>query len=166
MRGFMPISQIDMERVEDGSEFINQKLRVLVTAHDAVFTYGGGDPVVTQYLKLGARACHPVYNALDPDTHHPAEPEPAFRPQDEDGATYARKLEPEDRILDLSRPARELVDTVRALSPHIGARAELEGRNVIVWRARVAEDGTFEPVEVQPEGGRRMEYDAWLRGLR
>jgi methionyl-tRNA formyltransferase len=95
-----------------------------------------------------------------------ADPDPVFRPQGEDGVMYASKIEPEDRILDLERPARELVDTVRALSPHIGARAELEGRNVIVWRARVAEDGSFEPLEVQPEGGRRMEYDAWLRGLR
>jgi methionyl-tRNA formyltransferase len=95
-----------------------------------------------------------------------ADAAPSFRPQGEDGVTYASKIEPEDRILDLERPARELVDTVRALSPHIGARAELEGRNVIVWRARVGEDGSFEPVEVQPEGGRRMEYDAWLRGLR
>ena len=55
---------------------------------------------------------------------------------------------------------------MRALSPHIGARAELEGRRVTVWRARVGEDSGFEPLEVQPEGGRRMEYAAWLRGLR
>jgi hypothetical protein len=37
---------------------------------------------------------------------------------------------------------------------------------VTVWRARVDDTGTFEPVEVQPDGGRRMTYDAWLRGLR
>jgi methionyl-tRNA formyltransferase len=95
-----------------------------------------------------------------------ADTEPEFTPQPEDGVTYAAKIEPEDRILDLAKPARELVDLVRALSPHIGARAELNGRSVTVWRARVAEDGSFEPVEVQPQGGRRMEYDAWLRGLR
>jgi hypothetical protein len=35
-----------------------------------------------------------------------------------------------------------------------------------VWRARVREDGSFEPVEVQPAGGRRMAYDAYLRGRR
>ena len=93
-------------------------------------------------------------------------PEPEFRPQPEEGATYAHRIEPDDRVLDLERPARELVDVVRALSPHIGARAELEGRGVTVWRARVGEDGRFEPLEVQPNGGRRMEYDAWLRGLR
>jgi methionyl-tRNA formyltransferase len=95
-----------------------------------------------------------------------ADPEPTFRPQPEEGITYAAKIEPEDRILDLAKPARELVDLVRALSPHIGARAELHGRQVTVWRARVGEDGSFEPVDVQPAGGRRMEYDAWLRGLR
>jgi hypothetical protein len=35
-----------------------------------------------------------------------------------------------------------------------------------VWRARVGEDGSFAPLEVQPAGGVRMEYAAWLRGLR
>ena len=95
-----------------------------------------------------------------------AEPDPAFQPQPEDGVTYAAKIEPDDRVLDLAKPARELVDTVRALSPHIGARADLHERRVTIWRAGVGEDGAFEPLEVQPEGGRRMEYDAWLRGLR
>jgi methionyl-tRNA formyltransferase len=91
---------------------------------------------------------------------------PEFRPQPDQGATYAEKITPGDRLLDLSRPARDLVNVVRALSPHIGARAELHGRDVTVWRARVAADGSFEPLVVQPQGGRRMEYAAWLRGLR
>jgi methionyl-tRNA formyltransferase len=92
--------------------------------------------------------------------------EPSFRPQPDEGATYAEKISAEDRVLDLSRPPAELVNRVRGLSPHIGARAELHGRVVTVWRARVAEDGSFEPLEVQPAGGRRMEVAAWLRGLR
>jgi len=91
---------------------------------------------------------------------------PRFRPQPDDGVTYAEKIGPEDRELVLSRSARELVDVVRALSPHIGARAQLHGRGVTVWRARVGDDGSFVPLEVQPDGGRRMEYGAWLRGLR
>ncbi len=89
-----------------------------------------------------------------------------YRPQPEDGVTYADKITAADRVLDLSRPSRELVNRVRALAPHIGARAELHERDVIVWRARIGDDGSFEPVEVQPQGGRRMEYRAWLRGLR
>jgi len=92
--------------------------------------------------------------------------QPSFRPQPDEGATYAEKISAEDRVLDLALPAEELVNRVRALSPHIGARAELHGRVVTVWRARVAEDGSFEPLVVQPEGGRRMEVGAWLRGLR
>jgi methionyl-tRNA formyltransferase len=92
--------------------------------------------------------------------------DPTFRLQSGAGATYARRIAPEERVLDLSRPAQELVNVVRALSPHIGARADLHGRPVTVWRARVGEDGSFVPVEIQPSGGRRMEYEAWLRGLR
>jgi methionyl-tRNA formyltransferase len=92
--------------------------------------------------------------------------DPQFVPQAEEGVTYADKIAPADRELDLDRPADELVRRVRALSPHIGARAELHGRRITVWRARVGEDGAFEPVEVQPEGGRRMDAAAWLRGLR
>jgi methionyl-tRNA formyltransferase len=89
----------------------------------------------------------------------------AFVPQPEEGVTYAEKLTPADRELDWSRPARELHDRIRALSPHIGARGALEGRPVIVWRSRLAE-GELELLEVQPEGRRRMTYEEFLRGLR
>lgn len=95
-----------------------------------------------------------------------ADPFPAFVPQTEEGATYAEKISREDRLLDLSHPAGELVRRVRALSPHIGARAVLHGRPVTVWQARVAQDGSFEPLEVQPDDGKRMDVAAWLRGLR
>jgi spore maturation protein CgeB len=52
--------------------------RALIDSYDLVFTYGGGDPVVRAYESLGARQCIPVYNALDPGTHHPAPPDPRF----------------------------------------------------------------------------------------
>lgn len=45
---------------------------------DIVLTYGGGDPVVYGFRTLGARECVPIYNALDPDTHHPVRPDPRF----------------------------------------------------------------------------------------
>jgi spore maturation protein CgeB len=54
-------------------------LRRRVPRYDLVLTYGGGEPVVGRYRALGARACVPVYNALDPGTHHPVAPEPRFR---------------------------------------------------------------------------------------
>ena len=87
-----------------------------------------------------------------------------FRPQ-EGEMTYAEKIGPSDRELDWSRPAEELHNRIRALSPHIGARAELHGRRVIVWRSRVS-DGRLEILEVQPEGRRRMTLAEFERGLR
>jgi spore maturation protein CgeB len=52
--------------------------RRLVPRYDLILTYGGGDPVVRAYTAFGARACMPIYNALDPSTHHPVTPDPRF----------------------------------------------------------------------------------------
>jgi spore maturation protein CgeB len=51
-------------------------LRELIGRYEMVLTYGGGQPVIDRYAALGARSCTPVYNALDPHTHHPAPPRP------------------------------------------------------------------------------------------
>lgn len=50
----------------------------LIPRYDLLLTYGGGDPVVHAYTALGARRCVPIYNALDPETHHPVPPDPRF----------------------------------------------------------------------------------------
>jgi methionyl-tRNA formyltransferase len=119
------------------------------------FSIGPGDDAGAVY----GRAAEVAARLLDPLPER-------FAPQADEGATYAEKIAAADRELYISGPAEDLVRRVRALSPHIGARAELQGRPVTVWRAQVAANGSFEPLEVQPEGGRRMDYAAWLRGLR
>jgi spore maturation protein CgeB len=53
-------------------------VRRMLPELDMVLTYGGGPPVVSAYEGFGARRCVPVYNALDPTTHHPAEAEALF----------------------------------------------------------------------------------------
>ena len=53
--------------------------RPLMPRYDLVLTYGGGDPVVERYRAFGARDCVPVYNALDPETHHPVSPAERYR---------------------------------------------------------------------------------------
>jgi spore maturation protein CgeB len=50
----------------------------LIPKYDFVFTYGGGDPVKRAYESFGARECVPIYNALDPTTHHSVRPDPRF----------------------------------------------------------------------------------------
>jgi spore maturation protein CgeB len=62
----------EMRRSED------HPVRRALGSLDLVLTYGGGPPVVEAYEDFGARRCIPVYNALDPSTHHPVEPDPRF----------------------------------------------------------------------------------------
>jgi len=78
---------------------------------------------------------------------------PAFEPQSEEGAIYADKITAADRELNLDDPV-DAWRRVRALSPHIGARGELDGKRMTIWKARL-EDGRFVPEVVQPEGRNR-----------
>jgi spore maturation protein CgeB len=64
-----------LDRIERNPE---DAFRSLIPQYDIVLTYGGGNPVVAGYRKHGARMCVPIYNALDPDTHHPAPSDPRF----------------------------------------------------------------------------------------
>jgi spore maturation protein CgeB len=64
---------LDRMRADDADPF-----RALVPRYDLVLTYGGGDPVVRAYESFGARRCVPIYNALDPSTHHPVAPDARF----------------------------------------------------------------------------------------
>jgi spore maturation protein CgeB len=57
-----------LARVENES---TDAFRACIPRYDFIFTYGGGLEVIKRYLKLGARNCHPIYNALDAETHHP-----------------------------------------------------------------------------------------------
>jgi spore maturation protein CgeB len=52
--------------------------RALIPRYDLVLTYGGGQPVVEAYEALGAASCVPIYNALDPATHHRVPPDARF----------------------------------------------------------------------------------------
>lgn len=45
----------------------------LIPLFERILTYGGGPPVVREYLLRGARACTPIYNGLDPSEHRPPE---------------------------------------------------------------------------------------------
>jgi methionyl-tRNA formyltransferase len=140
-----------------------------VTIHRTVKELDAGPIAAAERFPIGpdddagavfARAAEVAVRLLDDVL-----PAPAFTPQPEEGVTYAEKITAADRELDWERPAEELHNRVRALSPHIGARGLVEGRPVIVWRTRV-EDGRLELLEVQPEGKRRMTYQEFLRGLR
>ncbi len=140
-----------------------------VTVHRTVKELDAGPVAATARFGIGLDdTAGDVYEraaAVTPDLLDEALAHGEFVAQSETGATYAEKIGPADRELDWSRPAKELHDRIRALSPHIGARGELHGRRVTVWRSRLRGE-ELELLEVQPEGRRRMTYDEFLRGLR
>ena len=110
------------------------------------------------------------------------------QPQDDALATPAPKLFREEGRLDATRSAEALHNHARGFSPAPGAWLALpDGKALKVLRTQVgapveAEGGTFawdgphaafvagdgkalRLVEVQPEGGRKMPGEAWLRGV-
>lgn len=64
-----------LERIDQDAA---DPFRALVPRYDAIFTYGGGEPVVREYTRFGAKSCRPIYNALDPSTHHPVKADARF----------------------------------------------------------------------------------------
>jgi spore maturation protein CgeB len=64
-----------LERVQTNAD---DPFGPLIPHYDLILTYGGGPPVVNAYKSLGAQDCVPIYNALDPETHHPVSPDPRF----------------------------------------------------------------------------------------
>jgi methionyl-tRNA formyltransferase len=140
-----------------------------VTVHRTVKALDAGPVAATARFAIGLEdTAGDVYEraaAVTPELVDEALADGELVAQPETGATYAEKIGPADRELDWSRPPKELHDRIRALSPHIGARGELHGRRVTVWRSRLSGD-ELELLEVQPEGRRRMTYDEFLRGLR
>jgi methionyl-tRNA formyltransferase len=103
------------------------------------------------------------------------------RPQSAEGMTMTRPLRREDGRLDASRGAAQLERQVRAYQPWPGSFLDTPVGRVIVWKAESSADGpgqgTFDSegvgvgdggrlrlLEVQPAGGRRMSWDAFVRG--
>jgi methionyl-tRNA formyltransferase len=105
---------------------------------------------------------------------------PAPVQQPEEGVTYAAKIGPDDRTLDPQATAAVNDRKVRALTPHIGARVQLQDGSFlgVLHAASIEPDATgplraadgrlllggLELLEVQPPGGRPMDAAAYLRG--
>jgi methionyl-tRNA formyltransferase len=140
-----------------------------VTIHETVKELDAGPIAAQQAFSIApdddAGSVYEQAAAVATDLLEQALVEPSFSPQPDTGMTYAEKLSAADRELDSEAPPEESLRRIRALSPHIGARTELHGRRVTIWKARV-ENGRLVPEVVQAEGRLRMAYDDFLRGLR
>ena len=108
-------------------------------------------------------------------------------PQPDEGVSLAPKIGDEDVTLSPQATARQVVDRIRALSPHIGVGCVVDGQRFKLWKARPAErddiregelwvadgrlfmpsaDGAVEILELQPPNRNRMRAADFLRGWR
>jgi methionyl-tRNA formyltransferase len=141
----------------------------------------GGE--LTELLaRLGAEAIVEVLNQIEAGTVNLIE-------QDSLHATYAPKLLDEDLVIRWDRSVVEVANLVRALSPHVGARAFHSGIEgpVKIWSSRVFDGettaleagvirtengrifvgcgfGVLEVLELQMPGGKRLAARDFLRG--
>ena len=111
----------------------------------------------------------------------------SFVPQAEEGVTYAKKIDKAEARIDFARPAREVHDHIRGLSPFPGAWFELDlgGRAVRIKALRsepaegigpagtilgdellvACESGAVRLIQVQREGKGVMSAADFLRGV-
>jgi len=106
-------------------------------------------------------------------------------PQDNGQASYAPVLKKEDGHVDWSKPAREILNRMRGLTPWPGCFGLLRSTRLHVWTARLSSmelrpgalraehrrlyagcgEGSIELLEVQLEGKKRMNAASFLNGF-
>ena len=137
----------------------------------------------TLHDKLAALGAEAIVHSLADVAAGRAQPVP----QPGSGATYARKIAKEEAALDWSRPCVALERAVRALRPSPGARTQLRGESIKIWRAHcearggtpgtvlhsgasgvlvACGEGALQVTELQRPGGTRLAAADFLRGLR
>ena len=105
-------------------------------------------------------------------------------PQEGD-TCYASMISKEELLIDFGKPAVQVRDFIRAMSAVPCAYTMLDGKRLKVYSARLAEgsfggqpgeiadpdsftvvcgEGAVQFTEIQPEGGKRMDVQAYLRG--
>ncbi|NNE89537.1 MAG: methionyl-tRNA formyltransferase [Silicimonas sp.] len=104
------------------------------------------------------------------------------QPQPEEGVTYAAKIDKAEARIDWNRPAREIDQLIRGLSPFPGAWCEISGERVKLLRSCLTEgkggpgahlgnfriacgQGAIEVLEAQRQGKRAMSREEFLRGM-
>ena len=109
----------------------------------------------------------------------------AVRTPQEGDTCYAKMINKEELKLDFTKPAKQVYDFIRAMSDAPCAYTMLEGKRMKVYMARLVDNVSGEAgsvadadsftvacgdsngvafTEIQPEGGKRMETSAFLRG--
>lgn len=159
---------------------------ILLVAREPIAPDDSSGVLMDRLARIGARLLVETLDGLEAGTLTP-------RSQENELASPAPKIKAEEGQIDWSRPAAEIVNLIRALDPAPGAFTTLGGKRLKAYRASVANragdpspkaragtivdierdrvvvatgDGVLELLEVQQEGGKRVDAGAFLRGHR
>lgn len=167
------VSVIRMNEFMDEGDLIARKMVEI----------SGDDTALSLNQKLADEGAGLLINAL-PDIENG---KVVFEEQDNNIATYARKLAKKDGIIDWHEKSADIINKVRGLIPWPMAYTFIDGKKLDVWSARAAEgnaarageimeekerlivsaeDGLIEIEELQLEGKKRMKSAEFLRGYR
>lgn len=157
---------------------------ILLVKETEIFEYETYGELSTRLSLLAAEAIVEGINAVKSGEY-------SLTKQSDEGINVVKKIEKEQAKLDFSRPAKELVDLIRAFNPAPVAYATIEGQKLNVYRAKIGQmqeeyldakcgeivcdipkkgflvrcaDGVLQLTEVQPSGGKKMDAAAFLNG--
>lgn len=139
-----------------------------------------GGSLFDRLAEEGAKLCVETVAAIEAGTA-------TYTPQDHEAATLTRMIKKQLGDIDWTKSAREIECLIRGLNPWPSAYTKLGGKTLKIWDAEVVEadaqaqpgvitkvgkkevyvqtgDGQLSLKEVQLEGKKRMEIDAFLRG--
>lgn len=139
-----------------------------------------GGSLFDKLADVGAKLCVETMDMLEKGTA-------TFTPQNNEMSTHTSMITKELGNIDWKKPAVEIERLIRGLNPWPSAYTHLNNKTFKIWKAKVVtEDSDYQPgcivradkhdlivqtgagqlalLEVQLEGKKRMEADAFLRG--
>ncbi len=139
-----------------------------------------GGSLFERLAKKGAELCVKTLKAIEEGTA-------TYTPQNHEEATHTTMIKKQLGELDWTKPAQELECLVRGLNPWPSAYTHLNGKTLKIWKTTVLEKetgkepgtievgkntiavqtgkGMLQLEEIQLEGKKRMQTDAFLRGV-
>src|SRR3990172_2141521 len=139
-----------------------------------------GDTLSEKLSEIGARLLIETIRLLKEGKLNPI-------PQDHSQATYAPMLKKEDGKIDWQKSAEEIRNLIRVALPWPSAYTNLEGKLLKIYKTKVSEGGgkpgevmksdsgilrvatgkgTIDILELQIEGGKKLQTQVFLRGRR
>ena len=139
-----------------------------------------GGSLFDKLAQVGAQLCVETMDIIEAGKAE-------YIPQNNEEATHTSMIRKELGLIDWNKSAVEIERLIRGLNPWPSAYTNLSGKTFKIWKAKVvSEENTYEPgcicridkagmyvqtgkgilllTEVQMEGKKRMDADAFLRG--